>query len=455
MNHTSAGYMPSLAHPLIVSPAQGFENKKKLQPPFSHIDLNWDGFTLSHRHWVAIKIFKDDLSDGENLRRVQITLLHERCHEVLAHTPFSRHKKYKILALDGIIFDTFTKGQEQIEVPVKTNVAGNELQKQLALIKYLHEASDPVEEVFAVRSSLLEALKIGIIKNDDIRQQLIARYKQKYEKTIPIFPLTYDALDFVVGKIGENAAKGMIFSVLGTLNPILAFSDIISVMTGIVIPTNWLSADSTEWNAPPNTSFKFLWKLSEKLTNKISKLSFGEACHCFSGLINAQDTEASHLYGKAGVLDHEVLDHEEAMLKHIGETLSKNFGSDGVDDFLKSDSFKSLYGSPNSFVFTAYTDFIFPFSLLKYDDLKAAGVISEFQYGDLGLVVEAIMQQLTTGIGLLCPFWIDKPPTCPPTCCSSQNRELLEKVWNRTSPTPSCKTWKRMGCLAKAPVVQG
>jgi hypothetical protein len=325
----------------------------------------------------------------------------------------------------------------------------------LALIEYLHEASEPVEEVFAVRLSLLEALKIGIIEDDDFRQQLIARYKEKYKKAIPIFPLAYEALDFVAGKIGENAATGMILSVFGTLNPILAFSDIISVMTGIVIPTNWLSADSTEWNAPPNTSFEFLWKLSDKFTASLAKLSVNQAYNAFSGLINALDTETSHLYGKAGVLDHEVLDYEEANLKSLGATLSKKFSANDVDDFLKSDSFKSLYGSPNSYVFTSYTDFIFPFSLLKYDDLKAAGVISEFQYGDFGLVVEAIMQQLTRGIGLLCPFWIDVSPTCPPICCSSQNRELLEKVWNRTSPTPSCKTWKRMGCLAKAPVVQG
>jgi hypothetical protein len=346
MSQEGAEDFPSLAHPLIVNPAQGFENEEEplpqLQPPFTHIDLNWDGFTLSHRHWVAIKIFKDGLSDEENRLRVQIALLHERYHEELARTPFSRFKKYKIFDLDRIIFDTFTKGQEQIKVPVKTNVAGNELQKQLALIKYLHEASDPVEEVFAVRSSLLEALKMGVIKNDYFRQQLISRYREKYEKTIPIFPLTYDALDFVAGKIGENAATGLILSVLGTHHPFLAFSDIISVMTGIVIPTSWLSADSTEWNAPPNTSFEFLWKLSDEFTASLAKLSVNQAYNAFSGLINVLDTEASHLYGKAGVLDHEVLDHEEAMLKHLGKTLSKNFGSDVVDDYLKSDSFKFL-----------------------------------------------------------------------------------------------------------------
>jgi hypothetical protein len=325
----------------------------------------------------------------------------------------------------------------------------------LALIKYLHEASEPVEEVFAVRSSLLEALKMGVIEDDDFRQKLITRYKEIYEKAIPIFPRAYDALDFVAGKIGENAATGMILSVFGTHHPLLAFSDIISVLTDIVIPTSWCSADSTEWNAPPNTlSFKFLWKRSDEFTASLAKLSVNQAYNAFSGLINVLDTEASHLYGKAGVLDHKVLDYEEAKLKSLGEKLSKEFGVDDVDGFLKSDSFKFLYGSPNSFVFTTYTDFIFPFSLLKYDDLKAAGVISEFQYGDLGLVLEAIMQQLTRGIGLLCPFWIDAPPTCPPTCCSTLNKAFLENVWKCTSKS-ACKQWKRMGCLAKVPVIQG
>ena len=319
----------------------------------------------------------------------------------------------------------------------------------MALIKHLHEASEPVEEVFAIRSSLLEALKIGIIENDDIRQQLIVLYKKKYEKAIRIFPLAYDALDFVAGKIGGNAAEGLILSVFGTFNPILAFSDIISTLTGVVIPTNWLCSDSTEWDAPPNASFEFLWKLSDEFTASLVKLSVNQAYNAFSGLINALDTEASHLYKKADVLD-EVLNYEKELLNF----LKKEFSLEGSesDDFFKDDFFEFLCGSPTSFVLTSYTDFIHPFSLLKLDGLKAAGVIRDkFEYGDINLVIEAIIHQLTAGIGLLCPFWIDKPPTCPPTCCG--NRELFQKIWSCTKPNSSCKSWKQMGCLAKEPVV--
>jgi hypothetical protein len=419
MSHESPPNLPSLAHPLIVHPAQGLENEEdhlpQRQPPFPHIDLNWDGFTISHLHWVGIKIIKAGLSDVEDLQRVQLVLLHESSHKDLALTPFSRFKKYKIFGLHGKILETFTEAKVRIRVPVKPNVSGNEVQKKLAWIKYLHEVSAPVEEAYAVRSSLLEALKLGIIKNDNVRQQIITAYKEAYEKDIPLFSLTYRALDLVARKFGENAATGMILCVFETLNPILAFRDII-----------------TEW------------KLPDELTAFLAKLSVKQAQDFFSNIINELDTDASPLYRRACVLEF-----EEEILKSVGEEFRKKFSPDDFDDFVKSDSYKLLYSSPTSFVLTGYDDFIHPsVSLLKLDELKAAGVIKDrFDLGDMPIVLEAIMQQLTTGLGLLCPFWVEHP-ALPPTCCII-NRELLEKVWECTSPTRSCKRWERMGCLAE------
>jgi hypothetical protein len=282
----------------------------------------------------------------------------------------------------------------------------------LDLIVSIDRTSSYIEEVFAVRSSLLNAREIGFI-SPDRQQDLELFYKEDYGKDIPIFSLAYDAFDFVAGKIGEAAATGIIHYVLETLNPSHAFLDLISGMC------------KTKRRVPTND---FLWSLPDELTAFLAKLSVKQACDFFGMVLDKDDS----LYGRASLLDY------VAAIKQEWSAFSQDIN----DDFTKL-----LFGSETPILFTNYIDFIRPASLLKHADLTAArAIITEVKYGSIALVLEAILQQLTTGIGLLCPFWIDSPPTC----CSSRNRALLEKVWSRTSPNPSkCKLWKRMGCLAK------
>src|SRR5919106_2811652 len=325
------------------------------------------------------------------------------------------------------MIDTFMHKKKQIEVPLNhpfyPDEARNELEKQWALIVHYKRASRDIEEVYAVRSSLLEALKIGLIEDDESLQQIKTAYRNVYGKDYPFFTLIYDALDFVAGKIGENAATGMIHYVFEMLSPTLAFLEILSDMCEVI------RRDPDE----------FLWSKPDDATAYLTKLSVDQARSFFS--------KAYEGYSPSCDTRTDVLDLVEE-IKQAGDIFCGQ--RKDIDDFGKL-----LFGSSISFVVTAYDDFIFPFSLLelKYDELKDVGVIiDEFEYGDIALVLEAIMQQLTTGIGLLCPFWMEHP-AIPPTCCG--NRELFEKVWECTSPTSSCKRWERLGCLAKVPVVQG
>jgi hypothetical protein len=76
---------------------------------------------------------------------------------------------------------------------------------------------------------------------------------------------------------------------------------------------------------------------------------------------------------------------------------------------------------------------------------NVGGVAKEVKLGEFILVLEAIMQQLITGIGLLCPYWAYTYYNC----CSRENRAFLEKVWSCTKDKSSCKLWERMGCLRK------
>jgi hypothetical protein len=91
MIHESPQSLSSLVRPLIVNPGQRVEKDKDSlplrRPPYPGVDLrNWDGFTISHLHWVGIKLTNASLS--EKLRRIKLAILHEVCHIVLAHTPY-------------------------------------------------------------------------------------------------------------------------------------------------------------------------------------------------------------------------------------------------------------------------------------------------------------------------------------------------------------------------------
>jgi hypothetical protein len=158
MSRKTPRSLPSLAHPVIVSLGQRVEKDEGSiplrRPPFPDIDLNnGQGFTFSHLHWVVIKVTNASLSE-EEVRGVELALVHEFCHKCLALTPFSQLRQDEMFKLYSLILTTFEEEQEKIRIPLIRNKPSNKLRKQWELIVRLEEVSKLVEEVFAVRASL-------------------------------------------------------------------------------------------------------------------------------------------------------------------------------------------------------------------------------------------------------------------------------------------------------------
>jgi hypothetical protein len=436
MSDNTAESVPSLAHPLFVNSGQGVgkdenegENLAHL-PPFPDVDLiNWQAFAFSHLHWIGMKLIKPPFSKEEAALRMELGFLHENFHDDLTHRPFSQLRLYDTLDFYRLILTTAVEGKEQIDVPLKPDQSGSNLQKRWADLVNLIDQSRLVEEVFAIRSSLLKAKIEGLIGNK-MRQVLLTDYKKAYGNYIPLkifdaiagverqqnlaFPAIYDAFDFVARKLGEAAALGIIFSVFETLYPSTVFLEILFAMCKVApgVPFNdFLGKPSDE---------HFVWNLSEKATNNIATLSPEQAYHYFRGIIYQLDPNGSR-YHRTLLLDSVV------KLEEGWNVIAKDL----MDDFVKF-----LVGIRKTFLFSTFSRNIHPFS-------KIGELTEEVVHGNFIIFIEAIRQQLTHGMGLLCPFWMWSPGTC----CHSLNREVLEKIWYCTKPNQSCRLWERLGCL--------
>ena len=314
-----------------------------------------------------------------------------------------------IFSVYSLIYKIFAKrpnkGQKLIQVPVIPHTSGNVLQKHFEIIARLQEASMLVEEVYAVRSSLVDALNEHLILHSEFRD-LIEDYKEKYGAYIPEFANTYDMFDFVADKLGKTTTTGLIFSVLGTLNPAKAFLDLLS----------WLCGHDSRVST--NGSGEYLWEIDDEDTDWISSLSFEEAYSLFSSLSELLDRNDS-VYRRKDM---------EKIYKELRQEHSLKC-QDGNDDF-----FKSLFGDAEGFLFCEYSSYMHPFE-------KRPGT-EEVPYGSFFILLEAILRQLMQGNGLLCLFWVYGLG-----CCSRDNKALLENIWSSTSPTGSCTRWERLGCL--------
>jgi hypothetical protein len=177
MNQKSARVLPSLAHPLLI---EGEKDEKPIYlPPFSDINLNWPAFTLSHLHLVGINEAKLKAEDWQ----LFLVVDHEGHHKSLANTTFSQYKKYKTLILSNNVMQrTFGDGNVEVEVPLDLYKSRNELEKQWGYVVCLIWESQLVEEVYAVRLSLLDTQKMFKISHG-VRRDLEKVYKEKYGKT--------------------------------------------------------------------------------------------------------------------------------------------------------------------------------------------------------------------------------------------------------------------------------
>ena len=411
MSYISPHSLPSLAHPILVSFRYGAGQAKNplFLPPFPEIDLvNWDGFTLSHLHWVGVRASPQGLTSIAS-QRVGLALLHEYCHRDLAHMPFSLLKKYEIFIFYTMILEAIEEKRVLIEVPFKAEKPDNQLEKQWELIVHLQKASELVEEVYAIRSSLEKARAEGFI-GDGEAEAYVSKCQEEYGKNIPLFGAVYKAFDLIWESLGEDTATSMILSVLETFKPDLAFIEVLSQMckADLIVPSNECQQELVDvWTTLPELPSKMVFSL-------------------FGGIIDKLDHEPPYdrNYNRKGVLDR------AEKIKEEWHAASKA---------IQDDLGKFLLGSPNTILFSYYNRTTHKFSKFK--------VTEEVRYGHFIIVLEAIRQQLTTGSGVLCPFWKYSRDNTE-SCCSNRNRAFLEQVWSCTKHNRSCN-WKRMGCLAK------
>jgi len=405
MSHETIGSLPSLAHPIIVSPLQGTadDNNGRISLQFPEIDLDWEGFSFPHLHWVGI-----NAANSKDWQK-EIALLHEfGGHNKLSINPYMRFIKYQLIGICEDIRKICEEREERIRVPLavyQSSNGGRELQEDWRSICILKESSKLVEEIYSIRTSLFSALEEKIIT-----KWRYVRLKEKYKKVYDAyfrgyskikaydkyyrnFSKTYDAYDRLAGKIGGVASDAMIDAVFGALDPLQAFVD-------------------------------FLDKLSDKATECLPSLSYNQALkYCFD-LLYQLDPDGSRY-------------RINLQLKAVAK-LDRDLGIGKKE--IQEASTKFYLGSPGTILFTKYTDFVHPFED-AYSSKQEITVPSVHFI----IVLEAIRQQLTQGVGLLCPFW----PYSDPSCCSERCRSLLEKVWSCTEVTSSCMLWKRMGCLRK------
>jgi hypothetical protein len=405
MSYVIPGELPSLAHPIITIPRRGVKNDKNSLrcPPFPDINRNADGFTFSHLPWLGIKMANGAQMTAREHRRSQVVTLHEVAHYHLAKTPFSVFINIELFKLHSLIFRTFyptlREEQQQIPVPLLADLLRNEMEKQWSDVVLLHRASSLVEEVFAVRSSLRKAREQGIIKSDKQLEALVDAYKKQYEEdeNIDGFRQAYETFDVIACKIGEDAATAMILSVLETLSPATAFSNILFFISDCLCNID---------------TFK----------NFVSRLPFKDALVFFYKILGDLDEDDSH-YGRRSLLQ------AQATIEQFLNTTVK-----------AGSKFSELLSirDTTAFVFSVYNH-----NLLRFSKIEGS---AEVRYGDLAIFLESIRQQLTQGRGLQCPWWNGSPGTCC-SSCSSFHRAFLEKVWSCTSES-ACENWGRLGCLA-------
>jgi hypothetical protein len=259
--------------------------------------------------------------------------------------------------------------------------------------------------VYAVRTSLLKVLDEGLITNMRRRERADA-YQKAYEKVMPGFTAVYNGFDSIAEKIGETATTAMVHSALGTLNPTKALLDMISAILN---------------NSIQDTDF-------------ISNLTTKQAYDYFRSFLEKVDKLAPR-YGATRMYE-------------IARTILQEWD---VENRRMQGLYRFLLGAPETLLFSAHASdgthlsliFSSHLSLILGESQEEYAKIQDVDYGNFAILLESIRQQLTQGIGLLCPFW-----TYGLGCCSSDNKDFLANVWSCTKPDRSCRLWKRMGCLA-------
>jgi hypothetical protein len=242
--------------------------------------------------------------------------------------------------------------------------------------------SSPVEEVYAVWTSLAAREKAGLIssRSKKIRER---NYKHAYSSYIRDFTKLYNTFNKIAQEIDPLVAFNLAFEALNSFSPAAALLDMIAALQSHIQSGKTLS--DTEY-------------VREVCTPIIAKC------------ISVEDQ-----------------DYLKILFEDLGEYMKPEFLPVWRDSPLEP------------------THFIFSDKGIAFDKK----VINQKLFLEM-LWLESIRQQLTTGIGLVCPF-CDVRDWPEGSCCNKMYRFWLEGIWNYTQG--SSQTWQPQGCLKPSPVL--
>jgi hypothetical protein len=171
MSRKTAERLPCLAHPIYIKPGNEKNNEKGLfLPPYPEIDLkNWAGFFFSHVSWMGFNTTYPEQKQAPYWEFYR-DLTHEVSHKYQAFSRFTRCINCHMFMFWIQILSTFEEAQEEIPVPLRPDLARNELEREWKLLITLQKSSELVEEVFAVQSSLSAGPHLTVGVTDTIAQ---------------------------------------------------------------------------------------------------------------------------------------------------------------------------------------------------------------------------------------------------------------------------------------------
>jgi hypothetical protein len=120
----------------MINPAKEVEQvEKHICLQFPEIDLNWEGFTLPHLHWVGINV------GNRELWQMQIALRHEfNDHKALGNSPHIRLMKYQMMDIYGCICIIFEERAERVRVPLTVDQSSNGGKELQARLRYISKS---------------------------------------------------------------------------------------------------------------------------------------------------------------------------------------------------------------------------------------------------------------------------------------------------------------------------
>ncbi len=403
---------PRLAHPL---GAAAQSEPAWLVPAFPDVGARWEGFCLPtmrcmgwRRDLIAQIRSPEDFSSVPRMRSLVLATLHEHAHWMLSACALPAIVRAGVLIMWKEI--SFVAAGERLwqeigtspvlihtgptRVPVTPNPSGTHLEKLWAKIVEWARTMELVHEVYAVWYSLHEAQCAGVI-TPRRRAALTKREKEKYSKGISYFSLVYDEFENVAEQIDATAAHALAAVALTT--------DPRVFVRAIVFAKAALRAGH-----PPTREMLRGWmfiRLAEPLKDTTSRIGRVRDLLRLDYSEDYPDQTWARLPDEPlpCVFDHRGISFELPLVWRV---------------FIANLRPKTQHPENAG--------------IAPREGRLSRSELFEYVWRD------SIRQQMTRGVGLVCPFWTNSQAACG-RC------PRMEGLWRHTEGSP--EKWRQPPCL--------